>query len=165
MPLQRSFWVTFGPKGAKMELSGGGADMRLDHAWQCLVKVDRFRKKSPPRRLREAILAIWEPFWLPFGLHFGSICPPFCPPILHAVFQCHFGAVGARIGGPGGRSRAKLRALAGLWGVVSYASSHGKARWIQRRTAPNRHRALGAIRLQRPAFLFLQAGFKNYARF
>ncbi len=54
--------------------------------------------------------------------------PRALPSILHAVFQCRFRVVGARVGGMGGGTGAKLRALAGLWGVVSYASSYGMAR-------------------------------------
>ena len=55
--------------------------MRLDHAWQCLVKVDRFRKKSPLGRLREATLTILKnDVALHFVLHF-------CMPLFSATLQ------------------------------------------------------------------------------
>ncbi len=67
----------------------GGPDMRLDHAWQCLVKVGRFGKKSPPRRLWETIWVILERFVFPFGFHFAPFALhfalQFCMPFLSAI--------------------------------------------------------------------------------
>ena len=82
----RAFGRLLDPPCVKMEVSEGGPDMRLDHAWQCLVKVGRFRKKSPPRRLQEPILAIFgtilASIWLPCWLHLPFLLP--------SNFACRF---------------------------------------------------------------------------
>ncbi len=50
-----AFGRLLGEKVRKRELWGRGGGMLLDYAWQCFVKAGRFHKKSPPRRLRDAI--------------------------------------------------------------------------------------------------------------